>query len=142
MEEFKQVTNNEVEELGKIFEKFFKNNKISKDSIETYKITKQEAKEGTEKDIKISTADICEECKGIKNTNQKCPKCYGYGYYFNEKTMHINIPAKIKNNDCLVYKGEGNQLKVDEERGDLYINIHIYGNKGNRKGKKINYISN
>lgn len=142
MEEFKKITNNDFEELGEIFATFFENKKISKDCVETYKITKQEAKEGLEKDIKILTADICEECKGIRNPNAICKKCYGRGYRFNEKTIHINIPAKIKNNDCLVYKGKGNQLKANEERGDLYIKIHIYGNKSNRKGKKINSISN
>lgn len=126
----------DIKEIGEIFEEFFKDKKISEDVIETCKITKQEAKEGVLKDIKISTADICEECKGVKNNN-KCPKCYGRGYRFNEKTIHINIPAKTKNNDCLILEGEGNQLKADEERGDLYIKIHIYGNKSNRKGKKI-----
>lgn len=87
-----------------------------------------QAKEGLIRKIKISTADICPKCKGEKQISN-CNRCYDLKYIFTEKEIEITIPAKVKENDIIILKEKGNQLKSNEKRGDLYIKIHIFGNK-------------
>lgn len=151
---------NEFENIPEIFAAFFKDAKINtnknKNVITTCKITKQQAKTGLNKNMKISVADICDTCKGTgKNeennqytisrqlapektyNNHQCKNCYGTGYTYNEKDITINIPPKTKNNDYIIFKEKGNKFKLNEERGNLLIKIHIYGNNSKRKGKMI-----
>lgn len=167
---------NEFENIPEIFAAFFKDAKINtnknKNVITTCKITKQQAKTGLNKNMKISVADICDTCRGTgkneenkttiyKNcynneneennqhtiskqpapektyNNHQCKNCYGTGYTYNEKDITINIPPKTKNNDYIIFKEKGNKFKLNEERGNLLIKIHIYGNNSKRKGKMI-----
>ena len=55
----------------------------------------------------------------------------------NLKNINFEIPPKVKNNDYIVLKKQGNKLRKDEERGDIIIKIRIYGDKSKRKGKKL-----
>ena len=133
---FKEIKEEDFDDLEEIFYDYFKGTKISKNKLEEIKITKKQAKEGLIKQIQISTSDICPECKGIQK-ELKCKKCYDVGYIYTDKELNLEIPPKVKENDFILYKQKGNQLKENEKRGNLYIKIHIYGNTNNRKGRKI-----
>ena len=129
-------TKDEFEDLGEIFETYFRNAKKNKNIITNYNITKQQAKQGLTQNLKISVADICDTCNG-KGMDSQCKECSGRGYIYNEKTIELKIPPKIKNNDFIVFEKQGNKFSVDEERGDLFIKIHIFGDRSKREGKKI-----
>lgn len=124
----------EYPDLGEIFETYLGNTKNNKNIIKTYKIAKKQAKQGLTSNFKISVADICENCK---EKDCKCKECRGRGYVYKEKTIVIKIPPKIRNNDLIIFEKQGNKFSVNEERGDLFVKIHIYGNRSKRKGKKV-----
>lgn len=174
--ENEKIITDEFPDLKEIFEIFFKSSKRNirrdKNVITTCNITKQQAKQGLIKNVKISGANICNTCKStgkkiefqtkkcevcndkgiiqeernsklgkrkiekLCNTCQ-CEDCYGRGYIYNEKSIELKIPPKIKNNDLIIIEKQGNQFRVEKERGNLIIKIHIYGNRSKRKGKII-----
>ena len=125
----------EFQNLEEIFEKYFENIEKSKNIITTYNVTKKQAKQGMNQKFKISVSDICDTCKWRKK-GYECKKCHNKGYVYKEKTFELKIPPKIRNNDIIVFEKQGNKFIVDEERGDLFVKIHIYGDKSKRKGKK------
>lgn len=130
-----KIEKDEFSELEEIFKKCFGTaRRKNKNVITTFNITKQQAREGLTNDVKISVANICNNCNGA---DKECEKCYGSGYTYNENTVVLKIPANIKNNDVIVIEKQGNLFKKEEQRGDLFIKIHIYGDKSKRKGKKI-----
>ena len=129
-------TKDEFEDLGEIFETYLGNAKKNKNIITNYNITKQQAKQGLTKSLKVPVADICNTCSG-KKMDCQCKECSGRGYVYNEKTIELKILPKIKNNDFIVLEKQGNKFSVDEERGDLFIKIHIFGDRSKREGKKI-----
>ena len=127
-----------VKDFGKIFSYFFRG-MCKKNIIIICKITKQQAKQGLNKKIQTSVTDICNVCNGTgKDENLKeCENCSGDGFIYNLKNINFEIPPKVKNNDYIVLKKQGNKLQKDEERGDIIIKIHIYGDRRKRKGKKL-----
>lgn len=127
-----------VKDIGKIFSYFFRG-MLKKNIVIINKITKQQAKQGLNKKIQTSVTDICNVCNGTgKDENLKeCENCSGDGFIQNLKNINFEIPPKVKNNDYIVFKKQGNKLRKDEERGDIIIKIRIYGDKSKRKGKKL-----
>ena len=59
------------------------------------------------------------------------------GFLVEEADNGRDAVCKVKNNDYIVLKRQGNKLRKDEERGDIIIKIRIYGDKSKRKGKKL-----
>jgi len=141
--------NEKVEDLEEIFKTFFKvirehrKEDFNKDEMSVCNITRHQAKKGIVKSIKVSVANVCNHCKGTGRKTEyeveskECENCCGTGFVYNKQDITFEIPPRIKNNDCIVFKEKGNKFKVNDERGDLYIKIHIYGNKRNRKGRNI-----
>ena len=127
-----------VKDFGKIFSYFFRG-MCKKNIIIICKITKQQAKQGLNKKIQTSVTDICNVCNGTgKDENLKeYENCFRDGFIHNLKNINFEIPPKVKNNDYIVLKRQGNKLRKDEERGDIIIKIRIYGDKSKRKGKKL-----
>lgn len=127
-----------VKDIGKIFSYFFRG-MLKKNIVIINKITKQQAKQGLNKKIQTSVTDICNVCNGTgKDENLKeCDNCSGDGFIQNLKNINFEIPPKVKNNDYIVFKKQGNKLRKDEERGDIIIKIRIYGDRSKRKGKKL-----
>lgn len=127
-----------VKDIGKIFSYFFRG-MLKKNIVIINKITKQQAKQGLNKKIQTSVTDICNVCNGTgKDENLKeCENCSGDGFIQNLKNINFEIPPKVKNNDYIVFKKQGNKLRKDEERGDIIIKIRIYGDRSKRKGKML-----
>lgn len=101
-------------DLGEIFSEFFKNvNKSYKPSIldieKICKITKEEAKEGSEKEVKIKKKYFDKKEKKLKAK---------------KVVIKTRIPKGIKDGQALVLRGEGNE---DENlnRGNLFIRIVV-----------------
>ena len=84
------------DDLGEIFEEFFKNTKSENvndnpnNIYATCKIKKDEANNGCEKNIKIK-----------RRKDEMIQK----------DTIHIKIPKNIKNNQYIILRGEGNRDK-------------------------------
>ena len=133
IEKFKIIKMNDFENCNEIIQQLLKNTVRSKNVLEELKITKEQSKKGMITSMKIHTADVCRYCND--QINEKCKNCYGIGYTFTEKEIKVKIPPKTKNNDCIVYRKIGNQFSFDDERGNVYIRIKIYGDKRKRKGR-------
>ena len=72
------------------------------------------------------TSSPCNNCNGtgeiIKNI---CKRCSGKGYYKQEKSVSVKIPAGIHNGDSIRVSGKGNSLGRGSINGDLYVVISI-----------------
>ena len=139
--ENEKITTDELADLEEIFETYFRTLKRNRNVIRTCNITRQQGKQGVIKKVKISVANICNDCKGtgnkIKFQEQKCKNCCGRGYIYSKKAIVVKIPPKTRNNDYIVFEGKGNKFKADKERGSIFIKIHIYGDRSKRKGNRI-----
>lgn len=98
MSEFKMIQESDFGDIGEIFQLFFRDVKTGEYTTEICKITKKEAKQGTNKII---------------------------------RKIEIKIPPRVRNNDMIILKEQGN------DKRDVLIKIHIYGSKSKRKGKII-----
>ena len=114
-------------DLGRILESFFK-----------YDRKKEE--------IKIEPNAIY-KLKCIKNKLQNGgkQKLIYYVYKANEKRyirniLEVKIPPNTKTNDYIIYKGLGNKVKVEQEAGDLYVEICLRDKKSRRTGKLIKKV--
>lgn len=89
-------------------------------------LSKEEAKRGTKKVIKVKQHTYKMEEEKINNIlgEINMPHYINTGINEKERELKIITPKNIKDGDKFILKGEGNI--VNEERGDLYINIFIY----------------
>lgn len=73
----------------------------------------------------FSTTTTCRRCNGegtiIVNP---CKKCSGKGIIKRKKTLLVNIPAGVNNNEVLRLRNQGNAIK-DSSNGDVYIQIRV-----------------
>ena len=75
----------------------------------------------------IQTCDVCHgEGKVIK---EKCPKCYGSGRVKKEKTLEIEIPKGINNNQSIRIAGKGEAGKNGGPNGDLLVTVYVKPHK-------------
>ena len=122
--------------------------KGGKEKIDVYKDGSCEACSGT--GSKSKHKKICETCKGkgrvvssrrtpfgVFAVESVCPKCHGdgeeitdpcsscsgKGYTKIKKTISIDIPAGINNNDVIRLRELGNEHS--SERGDIYLKITV-----------------
>lgn len=129
---------NVFEDVENIFLEYFQN---AKDVNIACSITKKQAKEGATKNLKLSRFEKCEDCMGIgKLDGVQCKECKGNGKKIKARNLIIHIPRKIKNNDRILVKEKGNWQEKQNNFSDLYINVNIYGDKKERKGKIV-YIN-
>ncbi len=72
------------------------------------------------------TQVACPQCGGTgKEIKRKCTKCYGDGTVVNTKTVEVNIPAGINNNQQIRLSGKGEGGHNGGPSGDLYIVISV-----------------
>lgn len=103
------VTFNE-NEVKEIIDNHFKDKFYNKDIIKEVGITRYEAKNGAIKEIVVNRASADK-----------------IDFKFNEEIEKINIPKNAKNDTVIKVLEKGNQYRINEPRGNLYIKIHIFG---------------
>jgi molecular chaperone DnaJ len=74
----------------------------------------------------MQTARTCERCKGKGKTIDKpCKKCSGNGRVRETKTIEVNVPEGIKDEQVLKISGAGNSGINGGPPGDLHIYISV-----------------
>lgn len=81
----------------------------------------------------------CPECRGTGETyDETCSECRGTGTVKKHKTLTINVPAGIDNNDRLRVPKKGNPGVHGGRQGDLYLEFTVEKHKYfNRDGDDI-----
>ncbi len=74
----------------------------------------------------FSITRTCNQCHGsgqiVKN---KCTVCRGEGRMIKEKTLELKVPAGVDSGSKLRISGEGDAGAKGENRGDLYVVLHV-----------------
>lgn len=66
----------------------------------------------------------CEKCRGSGQVNPNpCATCHGRGSASVKKSIEINIPAGVVDDQMLVVAGAGN--RANSKQGDLYISFQV-----------------
>ncbi|HWR40611.1 MAG TPA: J domain-containing protein [Patescibacteria group bacterium] len=87
-------------------------------------LTIEEMINGTEKDLRLSSPNVCAACAGRRFTAQGvCPVCGGLGTTEETKTVKVKIPAGLYPGAALRLKGLGGRGYGDGPAGDLYLHI-------------------
>ena len=75
----------------------------------------------------VQTARTCDKCHGKgKIIEQPCKECSGTGHVRKKKTLEINIPAGIANEQMLKVSGQGNAGTTGGPAGDLLLVCLLY----------------
>ena len=78
----------------------------------------------------VSSAVACDKCGGDgKIPESPCDNCKGEGVLRQEKTLEVQIPAGIDNNQRIRVNGEGEMGYRGSQPGDLYLLIRVKSNK-------------
>lgn len=78
----------------------------------------------------MATSRICDRCGGDGKVPEKpCHTCDGAGILRQEKTLEVQIPAGIDNNQRIRVNGEGEVGYRNSQPGDLYILIRVKPHK-------------
>lgn len=78
----------------------------------------------------VATSVACEKCDGTgKIPEVPCKTCKGEGILRQEKTLEVQIPAGIDDNQRIRINGEGEVGYRGSEAGDLYLNIRVKKSK-------------
>lgn len=74
----------------------------------------------------MQTSRTCERCKGTgKIIDNPCKKCGGAGRVRQTKSIEVNIPAGIKDEQILNVSGAGNAGANGGPAGDLHVYINV-----------------
>lgn len=151
------MNNKETKELNEIFTTFLINTKSkrSRNITATCNITKQQARAGITKVIKINVADTCNCCGGTgKKAEYKtgaCKKCKGAGVVQEEtntivgtmklKTICDNCKCKNCNGTGFIYSKKYIVITIPPKtKNNDYIILKEQDNKFNRNKKNRKYI--
>ena len=73
---------------------------------------------------------VCPECQGRgKTIKEKCPHCSGAGITRENRSIELNIPAGIDNNQVLTLRGQGEAGRNGGPAGDIQILIQVENHK-------------
>ena len=74
----------------------------------------------------IQSSSPCSKCRGKgKIIEHPCKKCHGTGQVSSKKTVEVNIPAGIDDDQSLNLRGQGNAGTNGGPNGDAIINITV-----------------
>ncbi len=78
----------------------------------------------------VQSAVVCDRCGGDgKIPEVPCETCKGEGFFRQEKTLEVQIPAGIDNGQRIRINGEGEVGYRGSQAGDLYLNIRVKPHK-------------
>ncbi len=73
---------------------------------------------------------VCPDCHGRgKIIKEKCPHCSGAGITRENRSIELNIPAGIDNNQVLTLRGQGEAGRNGGPAGDIQILIQVENHK-------------
>ena len=73
---------------------------------------------------------VCPDCHGTgKNIKVKCPNCSGAGVTRENRSIELNIPGGIDNNQVLTLRGQGEAGRNGGPAGDIQILIQVENHK-------------
>jgi molecular chaperone DnaJ len=90
-------------------------------------ITLEEAYNGTQRQIRLETPQVCAACDGtgVQNSNL-CSTCGGTGVAGQQtRTLTVKIPAGIESGGKVRVSGEGGPGINGGPRGDLYLLVNV-----------------
>ncbi len=74
----------------------------------------------------VQTARTCDRCGGTgKIIDTPCPTCGGAGHITKKRTIEINIPAGIDDEQVLKVSGQGNAGTNGGGNGDLHVYVNV-----------------
>ncbi len=74
----------------------------------------------------FSTTTPCPTCGGTGTTvRTPCHTCHGSGTEVRVRTLHVKIPAGVKNGAVIRLKGKGAPGKSGGPSGDLLVKVHV-----------------
>ncbi|MDD3260296.1 MAG: molecular chaperone DnaJ [Oscillospiraceae bacterium] len=74
----------------------------------------------------VQTTRACDRCGGSgKVIDTPCPSCHGSGHVRTRKTVEVNVPAGIDNQQVLNVPGQGNAGANGGPDGDLHLVISV-----------------
>lgn len=87
----------------------------------------------------IQQTSVCPTCHGRgKIPETPCTVCHGSGIQRHSKEMKIKVPAGSDNGTTLRLAGQGAAARGGGSKGDLYVRIHVRGDKRfDRQGKDV-----
>lgn len=89
-------------------------------------ITLEEAYQGAEKSLQLSTREACPECGGTGiGHNTVCTRCSGAGIITGNKALVVKIPAGVHDGSRIRLKGQGGEGRNGGARGDLYLVMRL-----------------
>ena len=78
----------------------------------------------------IVSEGVCGECRGTgKKIKEKCSHCGGVGLTRENRSIEINIPGGIDNDQVLTLRGQGEAGRNGGPNGDMQILIQIENHK-------------
>ena len=78
----------------------------------------------------VVSEGVCPDCKGTgKKIKEKCPKCGGDGITRENRSIEINIPGGIANEQILTLRGQGEAGRNGGPAGDMQILIQVDSHK-------------
>jgi len=78
----------------------------------------------------VVSESICSDCRGTgKKIKEKCSHCNGAGTTRENRSIEINIPGGIDNDQVLTLRGQGEAGKNGGPNGDMQILIQIEPHK-------------
>ena len=73
---------------------------------------------------------VCPDCHGTgKKIKEKCPYCSGAGITRENRSIELNIPGGIDNNQVLTLRGQGEAGRNGGPAGDIQILIQVDNHK-------------
>lgn len=74
----------------------------------------------------FAMSEPCKDCKGRGLVvDDPCPVCAGSGRGTSSKTMHVRIPAGVRDGQRIRLKGKGAPGERGGPPGDLYVTVHV-----------------
>ncbi|MFL5790481.1 MAG: molecular chaperone DnaJ [Actinomycetota bacterium] len=84
----------------------------------------------------FSMAQTCPQCRGTGRVIETpCPTCGGVGSTRRKRTIHVKVPAGVKDGARIKLSGKGESGAAGGPAGDLYVRVHVraddrFGRKG------------
>lgn len=89
-------------------------------------LTIDELVRGAEKDLRLSSPNVCAACEGRRITEHGiCRSCGGLGFTDETKTIKVNIPAGLSPGSSIRLKGLGGKGSGGAPAGDLYLYVKV-----------------